>query len=104
MLTVTTHKLADSITLHCRGRLVLGEESALLCAAVQQYGKDVVLDLGEVSAIDAAGIGALISLQAAGVYLKLMNATEAVRTVLRLTGIESMFEIREAEENAVALT
>jgi anti-anti-sigma regulatory factor len=35
-----------------------------------------VLDLTQVDAIDAAGIGALASLQAAGVYLKLMNPTD----------------------------
>src|SRR5438309_2626555 len=99
MLTVTTHTLADSIILHCKGRLVLGEESALLCAAVQHYGKDIVLDLEGVTVIDAAGIGALISLQAARIYLKLMNPTEPVSTVLRLTGLESMFEICEAESS-----
>src|SRR5215475_759303 len=95
MLTVTTQTVADTVILHCRGRLVRGEESALLCAAVRHHGRDVVLDLAEVNAIDAAGIGALVSLQAAGVYLKLMNPTEAVREVLRLTGMESVFEIGE---------
>jgi anti-anti-sigma regulatory factor len=82
--------------LRCHGRIVRGEESALLCAAVQHHGRDVVLDLGGVSAIDAAGIGALVSLQAAGVYLKIMNATEPVRTVMRLTGSDTVFEISAA--------
>ena len=95
MLTVTVHNLADNVILRCHGRLVRGEESAILCAAVQHHGKDIVLDLNGVSAIDAAGIGALVSLQAAGVYLKLLNPTEPVRAVLRLTGLESVFEICE---------
>jgi anti-anti-sigma factor len=95
MLTVTTHNVADTVVLHCSGRLVRGEESALLCAAVRHYGRDVVLDFGEVSAIDAAGIGALVSLQAAGVYLKLLNPAGPVRDVLRLTGLEAVFEICE---------
>ncbi len=97
MLTVTTHNLANTVVLRCHGRLVRGEESALLCAAVQHYGRDIVLDLGGVTAIDAAGIGALMSLQAAGVYLKLLNPTESVRAVLRLPGLESVFEISEVE-------
>ena len=96
MLTVTTHTVADTVILRCHGRLVRGEESALLCAAVRHHGSDVVLDLAGVTAIDAAGIGALVALQAAGVYLKLMNPTESVREVLRLTGMESVFEIEEA--------
>ena len=50
---------------------------------------------------DAAGIGALVSLQAAGVYLKLLNPTQPVREILRLKGLEAVFEIgdgRSAEE------
>ena len=97
MLTVTPHTVADTLVLHCHGRLVRGEESALLCTAVHQDGRDVVLDLAGVRAIDAAGIGALLALQAAGVYLKLMNPTEPVRAVLRLTRMETVFEVCEAK-------
>jgi anti-anti-sigma regulatory factor len=39
----------------------------------------------------------LLSLQAAGVYLKLMDPTEPVREILRLTQLESVFEICESE-------
>ena len=97
MLRVTTHREGNTVILRCHGRLVRGEESGLLCAAVQHHGRDVVLDLGGVSAIDAAGIGALLSLQAAGIYLKLKNPTEPVREVLRLTGLASVFEVCEGE-------
>jgi anti-anti-sigma factor len=93
VLTVTVRHVADTVVLHCHGRLVRGEESALLCAAVQHHGREIVLDLGEVSAIDAAGVGALVSLQAAGIYVKLMSPTEAVRAVFQLTGLLSVFEI-----------
>lgn len=93
MLTVSVENLTDTVVLHCRGRFVRGEESAILCAAVQHHGQEIVLDLSEVSTIDAGGIGALVSLQAAGIYLKLMNPTEPVRTVLELTGLRSVFEI-----------
>jgi anti-anti-sigma factor len=97
MLTVTVHDVAGAVVLHCQGRLVRGEDSALLCAAVRHHGRDVVLDLSEVNAIDAAGVGALVSLQAAGVYLKLVNPTEPVREVLRLTGMAAVFEICNGE-------
>ena len=93
MLNVTAHKSAAAVVLHCRGRIVRGEESALLCAATRHYGEEIVLDLSEVSSIDAAGIGALVSLQAAGIYVKLMNPSEAVRTLLGITGLRSVFEI-----------
>jgi anti-anti-sigma factor len=97
MFTVSVENLTDTVVLHCQGRFVRGEESAILCAAVQHHGQEVVLDLSEVSTIDAGGIGALVSLLAAGIYLKLMNPTEPVRTVLELTGLRSVFEICDAQ-------
>jgi anti-anti-sigma factor len=93
VLTVTVHNVGNTAVLRCHGRIVHGEESALLCAAVQRHGQDIVVDLGGVNAIDAAGIGALVSLQAAGVYIKLMNATESVRAILRLTGLDTVVEV-----------
>jgi anti-anti-sigma factor len=93
LLTITRHRIADTVVLRCHGRIVHGDESALLCAALHNQGNDIVLDLEGVSAIDAAGIGALLSLQASGIYLKLMKPTEAVWSVLRLTRMESVFEI-----------
>ncbi|GAC1516717.1 MAG: hypothetical protein NVS1B11_38060 [Terriglobales bacterium] len=51
------------------------------------------LDLANIETIDAAGIGALVSLQAAGIYLKLLNPTERVVDLLRVTKLNSIFEV-----------
>ena len=96
MLTVTLQALDDSVILHCKGRLVRGEEDELLCATLAQYGRHLILDLAQVEAIDAAGIGVLISLQAAGIYLQLVNPKETVLQVLKLTGLDSVFEVIES--------
>ncbi|MGB6385049.1 MAG: STAS domain-containing protein [Terriglobales bacterium] len=96
MLTVITKNLSDAVILQCSGRLVRGEETALLCSAIQQHGRTVILDLQGVDAIDAAGIGVLISLQAAGIYLKLINPNAQVRELLRITKLDSIFEICES--------
>ena len=95
MLNVTTEDLNDVVVLHCAGRIVRGEETALLCAANRQHGRTVVIDLGRVDAVDAAGIGMLVSLQAAGIYLRLMNPNSNVREMLRVTHLESIFEVCE---------
>jgi anti-anti-sigma factor len=97
MLTITDVENFDEMTvLRCLGRIVRGYETVLLCPAVQQEGRNVVLDLTQVDAIDAAGIGALVSLQAAGVYLKLMNPNRQVREILTLTNLDTVFEICES--------
>jgi anti-anti-sigma factor len=96
VLNVTIEKLAETVVLHCVGRIVRGDETALLCAAVGQHGRNIILDLEKTDAIDAAGIGALISLHAAGVYLRLINPSKAIREVLRFTHLDSIFEIAGA--------
>ncbi len=101
MLTVTAKDSNDGVVLQCQGRIVLGDETAVLCAAIGQQGRSVTLDLTEVDAIDAAGIGSLVSLQASGIYLKLMNPSKQVREILKVTQLEFIFEIcefRSAEE------
>lgn len=93
MLTVTVEKLDEAVVLHCAGRIVRGEETALLCAASRQHGRTVLLDLEKVEAIDAAGIGALVALQAAGIYVRLSNPSPRVREILRVTQVDSILEI-----------
>jgi anti-anti-sigma factor len=93
MLTVTTFCSNDVLILECRGRIVRGDETSILCAAARQDVRNVVIDLKEVETIDAAGVGALVSLQAAGMYLRLANPTAQVRELLRVTKLDSIFEI-----------
>jgi anti-anti-sigma factor len=101
MLTVTTENIAGVVVLRCLGRIVRGHETSILCMVVRQESRNVVLDLSKVDAIDAAGVGALVALQAAGVYLRLLNPTQQVREVLRVTGLDSIFEICESPSTAV---
>jgi len=102
MLTVSIEPMGDVVTLRCVGRIVRGQETAILCAAVQQHARNLVLDLAGVDAIDAAGIGVLVSLQAAGIYLKLVNPTRQVREVLRVTKLETVLEICESQSTVKA--
>jgi anti-anti-sigma regulatory factor len=107
MLTVTVKDSNDGVVLQCRGRIVRGHETAILCAAVGQQGRNVTLDLSGVDAIDAAGIGSLVSLQASGIYLKLLNPAAPVREALRVTQVDSILEILEfqpIEEPTEAVT
>ena len=47
--------------------------------------------------IGFGGLGALVSLRAAGIRLKLMDPIVRVREILRLTKLDSIFEICESE-------
>lgn len=96
MLNVRVEHSEGAVILRCHGRIVRGEETAILCAAAQQNRPHLVLDLEDVSGIDAAGIGAFIALQAAGIYLQLRNPHGQVLESLRVTRLDSLFDISES--------
>ena len=100
MLTINVESISKVVVLRCSGRIVCGHETALLCSAMQQESRNVVVDLTEVEAIDAAGVGALLSLQAAVVYLKLRNPSRQVREILKVARLNSIFEICESQSIA----
>jgi anti-anti-sigma regulatory factor len=72
-------------------------DSFILCAAVPHHRRDIIVDLSGVTAIDAAGICALVSLQAVGTCLRLVGTSGAARRVLRLTNPDSVFDMSESE-------
>jgi anti-anti-sigma factor len=96
MLRIDVEELEDVLILDCIGKITRGEETPLLCAALQGYGRKIILDLSKVDSIDAAAVGALIALQASGIYLKLLNASQAVREFLRTRHLESIFEMADS--------
>jgi anti-anti-sigma factor len=95
VLRVTVQKWGDVAVLHCHGRIVRGRETSILCAAVRQNGRNIILDLRKVDGIDAGGLGALVSLRAAGIRLKLIEPAAHVRSILSLTKLDLIFEICE---------
>ena len=97
-LTVTTQTLGDVSVLRCAGRITLDDEQ-LLRTAIQSRSRSraIVLDLAQVRAIDAAGLGTLVAIRgwaiAIGAELKLMNLTPRVEEVLEVTNLRPAFEV-----------
>lgn len=87
-------KHTDGTTiLACQGQIAQNEETPLLCLAGGLRDRAVILDLTHITAIDRSGFGALISLQAAGIFLTLRNPSEQIRRELRQRGMESLFQV-----------
>jgi anti-anti-sigma factor len=98
MLRLTTQNLGDVTVYRLAGRITAGDSDGLRNAVRNQRDARVlVLDLADVTAVDAAGLGMLISLRTwaknSGAKLKLMNVTPNVEEVLELTKLKSAFEI-----------
>ena len=103
MLRVYAKKLGTVAIVCLQGRIVNGETAALRDAVDSQSNVSaVVLDLGRVSTIDAAGLGVLLELrertQSRGIAFKLMNITRLVSIVLEITRLNSVFEVTSGAE------
>ena len=108
-LQMTTRNLAGVAIVECRGRLVLGDESANLRHLVKDVlteSKHVVLDLGGVTFIDSSGLGVLAGLlnSARNVHgeIKLANLDGRLKGVLQMTRLLTVFEVFDRPEDAAA--
>jgi len=106
-----TERTVDGVSvLDLEGRIVLGEESSALRERVKnllgQDHKKIVLNMGNVSYIDSAGLGALVasytSAKNQGAILKLVNLGGKFREVLQVTKLLTVFEVYDAEAAAIS--
>jgi anti-anti-sigma factor len=110
MLQIVVERPMDSALVRCSGRLVAGEEVLRLREAVRcQADKHCVqLDLAGVEAIDAAGLGLLVSFRTLGYIvgfeLQVWNPIPRVRALLKLTRLESVLEIYPPDEMELQLS
>lgn len=106
-----TERTVDGVSvLDLEGRIVLGEESSALRERVKsllgQDRKKIVLNMGNVSYIDSAGLGALVasytSAKNQGAILKLVNLGQKFREVLQVTKLYTVFEVYDTEPAAIS--
>lgn len=103
MLNIRIQNLGDVTIFHCAGSLTFGNENRVLSALSNwPVVRLAVLDLAEVTAIDAAVLGTLLSLRSwaktKGKTLKLMNVTRRVEKLLELSNLRSVFEFCSVPE------
>jgi anti-sigma B factor antagonist len=91
----------EEIIVHCSGR-ISSATSAQLQAAVREVipqTKCVVLDLTNVNYMDSSGLGAVVALYLSakrqGCRLKLINLSQRLQDLFRLTKLASVFEGHE---------
>ena len=91
------------------GRLTLGEGASTLGIMVRQMTaaghKNMLLNLGEVSVLDSAGMGVLVSAFAnvknQGGHLKLLNLSSRLKNLLLVTKLYTVFEVYDDAAAAV---
>ena len=97
----------DVLVVDCVGRIVFGEESAVLRDVVKKLlsnSKRTVLNLSGVTYIDSGGLGTLVGLYTsarnAGGALKLANLTQRVGDLLQVTKLVTIFDVYDSEKKA----
>ena len=106
---LTTRQVGDVTVIDVAGRITLGEGSSVLRDAlrdmVSKNQKKILLNLGEVSYIDSAGIGELVSgfttVTNSGGQLKLLNLNKRVKDLLQITKLYTVFDVHEDEAGAI---
>ena len=103
MLSLRIEKLGDTTLIHCVGRMVFPYNREFRIRLLQQLQTPtLVLEFVDTIAIDASGLGLLVSLRTwatrTGRALKLMNVTPRVEQLLQMTSLKSEFEICSARE------
>jgi anti-anti-sigma factor len=107
MLKVQARNLGNVAFLCMQGQIVTGETEILRKAVHSQSEthsavRTVVLDLAQVSAVDAGGLGVMLELrkqvQAKGIGFKIMNVSKLVGRVLEITRLDSVFEVTTGVE------
>lgn len=85
-------------------------ETDILSNAVGSQGNAsaVVLDLARVSRVDARGLGVLLRLreqaESKGIEFRIMNVTKLVQQVLKITKLNTVFEVTSERELASLTT
>ncbi len=107
MLKVHARNLGNTAFLCMQGQIVSGETETLrnavrLHSEAQSDVSTVVLDLSQVSRVDAGGLGVMLELraqvQSKGIGFKLMNVSKLVGKVLEVTRLNSVFEVTSGVE------
>jgi anti-sigma B factor antagonist len=109
-LSAKTRQSSGVSIIDLEGRITLGEATGLLRDTVKtvlaEGHKNILLNLGQVSYIDSAGLGELVgcstTVRNAGGRLKLMQLQKKISDLMQITKLHTVFEVIDDEAKAVA--
>lgn len=99
----------DAAVVRCEGRITLGLATntlrRLMREALEGGAKKLVVDFSGATQLDSTGIGELVgALSLAnekGAQLKLAQMPPKIRELLRVTRLDTVFDVRESLEEAM---
>jgi anti-sigma B factor antagonist len=110
-VNISERTVGDVVIVEVSGKITLGDggDMALkdkMGSLVQQGQKKVLLNLGDVSYVDSAGLGEIVQSYATvtknGGALKLLNVTKRIKDLLSITKLITVFDTFDSETEALA--
>src|SRR3954467_1678157 len=109
-MQLSERRIGDVVVVDVSGKVTLGDggDQALrdkMRSLVQQGHKKILLNLGEVSYVDSAGLGEIVQAYATlnknGGKLKLLNVTKRIKDLLAITKLLTVFECHDSEADGL---
>ena len=109
-MNISQRTIGDVVIVDVSGKITLGDGGDAILkdkmqSLMQQGKKHVLLNLGEVSYVDSAGLGEIVQAYATmnkgGGALKLLNTTKRIKDLLAITKLLTVFECHDNEAEAV---
>jgi anti-anti-sigma factor len=103
MLKLHTKRLEAAEVFCLQGQIVVGK-TEILRNAVQSASdtSDIILDLSNVTTLDAHGLGVLLQLRhqavAKGNHFELINVSKPLYRIFEITRLNTVFEIKHGAE------
>jgi anti-sigma B factor antagonist len=110
-VNISERMVGDVVIVEVSGKITLGDggDMALkdkMGSLIQQGQKKVLLNLGDVSYVDSAGLGEIVQAYATvtknGGALKLLNVTKRIKDLLSITKLLTVFDTFDSEAEALA--
>lgn len=108
-LKITNGEVNGVAVVWLDGRIVLGEETGAIRETVRsliaQGKKKLVLNMNNVTLIDSAGLGALVSAystaKSGGASLRLCHLGSKFNELLQITRLLTVFDVSNSQEDAI---
>jgi anti-sigma B factor antagonist len=106
---LNARQVGEVTVIDVSGRITLGDGSSAIrdemLSLTTGGTRKILLNLGDVPYIDSSGVGELVagltSVAKAGGAMKLLNPTKRVKDLLRMTNLNTIFDVHEDEASAV---
>ncbi|MCZ6485326.1 MAG: STAS domain-containing protein [Acidobacteria bacterium] len=108
-MTIDTRSVNGVTILDVHGKVTIGEGTREVREKIRELlengNKDILMNLGDVSYVDSAGIGELVSSYTTvtnqGGQFKLLHLTKKIRELLAITKLLTVFDSFDDETTAV---